>query len=170
MSGKNKALGFLEARNIPFACEEHDAVLNMAESGRLTLSVVGARCKNLLLQDRKGHYFLVVTLAAKALDLVALAETLACKRLSFASADTLFALLGIRTGSLSPLALINDRAGQVRLVIDAELAAEEAFLFHPLENSASVSLSRSALDVFLANVGHPAGWLALAARRPDQAS
>ncbi|QTD94993.1 prolyl-tRNA synthetase associated domain-containing protein [Burkholderia anthina] len=167
MSGKNKVLGFLEARKIPFECEEHDAVLNMAESGLLSLSVVGARCKNLLLQDKKGHDFLVVTTVAKALDLVALSETLGSKRLSFVSADRLFELLGIRTGSLSPLALVNDEARQVRLVIDEELASEDAFLFHPLDNSASVLLTRSALDTFLASVDHPADWLPLRARQPD---
>ncbi|WP_396333709.1 YbaK/EbsC family protein [Burkholderia anthina] len=129
MSGKNHVLSFLEARKIPFECEEHDAVLNMAESGLLSLSVVGARCKNLLLQDKKGHDFLVVTTAAKPLDLVALSETLGSKRLSFASADRLFALLGIRTGSLSPLALVNDEARHVRLVIDDELAAKTRSCF-----------------------------------------
>ncbi len=167
MSGKNHVLSFLEARKIPFEYEEHNAVLNMAESGLLSLSVAGARCKNLLLQDRKGHCFLVVTTAAKALDLVALSETLGSKRLSFASADRLFALLGIRTGSLSPLALINDEAEHVRLVIDDELASEDTFLFHPLDNSASVSLTRSALDSFLASVDHPADWLPITARQSD---
>ena len=167
MSGKNKVLSFLEQRKIPFECEEHDAVLDMAESGLLSLSVEGARCKNLLLQDKKGFCFLVVTTAAKALDLVALSETLGSKRLSFASADRLFISLGIRTGSLSPLALINDEVGQVRLVIDDELTSQDAFLFHPLDNSASVSLSRSALNTFLASIDHPADWLPLTARQSD---
>jgi Ala-tRNA(Pro) deacylase len=165
MLGKNEVLKLLEEREIPFSCEEHDSVLNMAESGKLTLSVEGARCKNLLLQDKKGQYFLVVTTAAKSLDLVGLSGTLGSKRLSFASADRLFGLLGIRTGSLSPLALVNDEAKQVRLIIDAELTGEETFLFHPLENNASVSLSRNALDAFLRGIGHPADWVPLVTRR-----
>src|SRR5215475_10277561 len=108
MLGKDEVLKLLEDRDIQFSCEEHDPVLNMAESGMLTLSVEGARCKNLLLQDKKGHYFLIVTTAAKSLELAAIAETIGSKRLSFASADALFELLGIRAGSLSPLALVND--------------------------------------------------------------
>jgi Ala-tRNA(Pro) deacylase len=164
MLGKDDVLKLLEEQDIPFTCEEHDPVLNMAESGVLSLSVEGARCKNLLLQDKKGQYFLVVTTAAKSLDLAGLSDTLGSKRLSFASADRLFALLGIRTGSLSPFALVNDEAGQVRLVIDAALGGEETFLFHPLDNSASVSLSRSSLDAFLRSIDHPANWLPLAAK------
>jgi Ala-tRNA(Pro) deacylase len=137
----------------------------MSESGMLTLSLVGLRCKNLLLLDKKGHYFLVVTTATKSLDLVELAAALGSKRLSFASTDKLFELLGIRTGSLSPLALVNDKAGRVRLVIDADLSGEDSFLFHPLQNDASVSLSRADLDMFLRRIDHPADWLRVGARR-----
>jgi Ala-tRNA(Pro) deacylase len=164
MLGKSELLKRLDEWKIPFSCEEHEPVLNMAESGTLVLDVSGARCKNLLLQDKKGHYFLVVTTAEKSLDLGMLSETLGSKRLSFASADRLFDLLGIRTGSLSPFALVNDEANQVRLVMDTDLANESDFLFHPLENNASVLLSRSGLDSFLAGIEHPAQWLALAAR------
>lgn len=167
MLGKDEVLKLLEKREIPFSCEEHDPVLNMSESGMLTLSVVGARCKNLLLQDTKEHYFLIATSATKSLDLAGIAEAIGSKRLSFASADTLFALLGIRTGALSPLALVNDEAKSVQLVFDDELGREGCFLFHPLENNASVSLSRSALDTFLRNIDHPASWLPLAARKSD---
>jgi Ala-tRNA(Pro) deacylase len=161
---KDDVLRLLAEQDIPFACEEHDSVLNMSESGMLTLSLTGARCKNLLLQDKKGHYFLVVTTAGKSLDLAALANALGSKRLSFASADTLFELLGIRTGSLSPLALVNDEDKRVRLVIDAELSGEERFLFHPLANDASVSIDRNGLDLFLRHVGHPAEWLTVCSR------
>ncbi|MGU7770410.1 prolyl-tRNA synthetase associated domain-containing protein [Burkholderia sp. MR1-5-21] len=164
MLGKDELLKLLDEWKIPFSCEEHDSVLNMAESAKLTLSLEGARCKNLLLQNKKGHYFLVVTTAAKALDLAAMAETLGSKRLSFASSDKLFELLGIRTGSLSPLALINDTAKLVRLVIDLDLICESTFLFHPLENDASVSLSKPALDAFLAGIGHGGEWKELAGR------
>ncbi|WP_107312234.1 prolyl-tRNA synthetase associated domain-containing protein [Burkholderia metallica] len=167
MLGKDEVLKLLEESEIPFSCEEHESVLNMAESGMLMLSVVGARCKNLLLQDKKGHYFLVVTTATKSLELAGVSETLGRKRLSFASSDKLFELLGIRTGSLSPLALVNDGAKRVRLVIDAELTGESVFLFHPLENNASVSLSRSGLDRFLCGIEHSAEWLPLAARTGD---
>ncbi|WP_196799225.1 YbaK/EbsC family protein [Burkholderia pseudomultivorans] len=157
----------LEDEGIQFSCEEHAPVLNMEASGMLALSLVGARCKNLLLQDKRGHYFLVVTRPEKSLDLSAVSETLGCKRLSFASADKLFELLGIRAGSLSPLGLVNDEAGHVRLVMDLDLYGESTFLFHPHVNNASVSLSRSGLDSFLRSIEHPADWLPLAARSPE---
>jgi len=167
MPGKDEVLELLKESEIPYSCEEPDSVLNMAESKVLTLSLAGARCKNLLLQNKKGHYFLIVTTAAKSLDLAMVSEALGSRRLSFASAYKLFELLGIRTGSLSPLALVNDENKRVRLVIDAELANEETFLIHPLENNASVLLSRSSMDRFLCRIEHPASWLPLAARMAD---
>lgn len=164
MLGKLELLNLLDAKGIPFSCEEHDAVLNMAESGKLDLALEGARCKNLLLQDKKGHYFLIVTTASKSLDLSAAADVLGSKRLSFASSDKLFELLGIQTGSLSPLALVNDEAKRIRLILDSDLSGEATFLFHPLENNASVLLSKQALDDFLGTIGHRAEWTALSDR------
>jgi Ala-tRNA(Pro) deacylase len=161
---KDDVLTLLEAQDIPFSCEEHDSVLNMSESGMLTLSLTGVRCKNLLLQDKKGHFFHIVTTATKSLDLAQLAAALGSKRLSFASEEKLVELLGIRTGSLSPLALVNDEAGRVRLVIDTDLSGEKRFLFHPLENDASVSISRTGLDQFLRHIDHPAEWMAVSSR------
>lgn len=105
-----------------------------------------------------------MTTATKSLDLATVAETLGSKRLSFSSADKLLQLLGIQIGSLSPFALVNDISKDVRLVMDSELADEPMFLFHPLENNASVSLSRSALDDFLVSIDHPADWQLLTAR------
>jgi Ala-tRNA(Pro) deacylase len=165
MFGKAELLKFLDHSGIPFSYEEHDSVLNMAESGNLDLVLEGARCKNLLLQDKKGHYFLIVTTATKCLDLSAAAEAIGSKRLSFVSSDKLFELLGIRTGSLSPLSLVNDEAKRIRLIFDADLNSEPQFLFHPLENSASVLISKQAFYAFLVAIGHDAELIALDDRK-----
>lgn len=161
MLGKVELLKLLDDRQISFSCEQHDSVLNMAESGKLDLVLEGVRCKNLLLQDKRGRYFLIVTTASKSLDLVALADLLGSKRLSFASSDKLLELLGVVPGSLSPLALVNDEAKRVRLIVDYDLHEEPLFLFHPLENNASVSLSKQAFNAFLRTISHRADWTPL---------
>jgi Ala-tRNA(Pro) deacylase len=166
MIERDELLELLEQHDVPFECEFHEQVLNMAESGALKLSLDGARCKNLLVQDKQGSLYLVVTTAHKSLDLSAVAKTLNSKRLSFASADRLLDLLGVRPGSLSPLALVNDRAHHVRLVIDNDLGHERVFLFHPLDSRATIALSRRDLEVFLQRIGHAPSWHALGERRP----
>ncbi|WP_158683530.1 MULTISPECIES: prolyl-tRNA synthetase associated domain-containing protein [Burkholderia] len=158
-------LELLEQRGVRFECEYHRPVLNMAESGALALSIDGARCKNLLLQDKQGSLYLVVTIADKALDLHAVAGLLNSKRLSFASSEHLYELLGVRPGSLSPLALVNDHAGKVQLVIDTDLADEPVFLFHPLDNAATIALSRRDLENFLQGIEHVPAWQPLGARQ-----
>lgn len=79
MVEKEELLSILKARNIPFAYEDHERVLNMAESSELRLSLEGTRCKNLLLQDKQGHVYLVVTTSEKALDLSAAAKSIGSK-------------------------------------------------------------------------------------------
>jgi Ala-tRNA(Pro) deacylase len=167
MLGKAELLHLLKDRNIPFKCEDHAPVFGMSDSAQLVLSLEGVHCKNLLLKNKAGHYFLVVTTATKSLDLSLAAIALGSKRLSFASADELLELLGVRVGSLSPLALINDEGDRIQLIIDAELFHESAYIFHPIENNASISLSRVGLDSYLASIGKSASWLELACRRSD---
>jgi Ala-tRNA(Pro) deacylase len=164
MIGREELLGLLEQSGVRFACEYHEQVINMAESGALKLSLEGARCKNLLLQDKRAHHYLVMTTADKSLELSAAARTLGSKRLSFASADRLFGVLGVRPGSLSPLALVNDSSSKVHLVIDEELRCESAFLLHPLDSTATVALTRQDLEAFLDNIAHPPTWTVLEAR------
>ncbi|WP_321812843.1 MULTISPECIES: prolyl-tRNA synthetase associated domain-containing protein [unclassified Burkholderia] len=165
MMERNELLELLDRQNVSFECEHHEQVLNMAESGALALSLVGARCKNLLLQDKQGGLYLVVTTAHKSLDLHAVANTLGSKRLSFASAERLFDLLGVRPGSLSPLALVNDAALSVSLVIDKDLANEAIFLFHPLDSTATIALSRQDFETFLEYIDHAPSWHVLGARQ-----
>jgi Ala-tRNA(Pro) deacylase len=109
MMNRDGLLELLERNGVRFQCERHEQVLNMQESETLELSLPGVRCKNLLLHDRQGRYYLIVTTANKSLDLSSVAKTLDSKRLSFASAERLFDLLGVRPGSLSPLAFRLDR-------------------------------------------------------------
>ncbi|ALK29895.1 prolyl-tRNA synthetase associated domain-containing protein [Burkholderia plantarii] len=166
MIDKDALLALLRRHAIDFEAEQHAPVHNMAESDTLALTLAGARCKNLLLRDKPGNTWLVVTRSHKSLDLAAAADAFGSRRLSFASPERLDALLGVKPGSLSPLALVNDSERQVRLVIDAELADEPVFLFHPLDSGATLALARPQLDAFLRLTGHAPAWLTLAARAP----
>jgi Ala-tRNA(Pro) deacylase len=165
MPDKTELLAFLNQAQIAYELEEHAAIFNMADSATLALGLQGARCKNLLLKDKSGRCYLVMTTGHKSLDLGALATALDCARLSFATPERLFEQLGVRPGALSPLALINDGSGNTILVMDAELAVEPVFILHPLENSSSVALTRESFDQFLVAIGHTARWLPLAARK-----
>ncbi|WP_437881665.1 prolyl-tRNA synthetase associated domain-containing protein [Pseudomonas sp. LRF_L74] len=144
--------------------EHHQPIFTMADSDALELSLDGMRCKNLLLRDRKGKHYLLMTTAEKSVDLSRLSQALGSGRLSLASPERLFVLLGVRPGALSPLALVNDTERQVELILDEDLGTASHYVLHPLDNGISVQLSSAALQRFLIGIQHHARWVAIAAR------
>lgn len=155
-----------------FECpvERHERIYTMAQSDQLVLQLEGMRCKNLLLQDKKGVLYLVVTSSGKAVDLQALSAVLGSARLSFASAERLLEVLGVTPGELSPLALINDRHKQVHLVMDQAIGDTSHYLFHPLDCGVSIQVSPSQLVRFLCVTGHSANSVPVTARGPSRCS
>jgi Ala-tRNA(Pro) deacylase len=57
----------------------------------------------------------------KRADLKSLPDKIGSKRLSFGNADLLMEALGVTPGSVTALALINDEARRVQLVLDREM-------------------------------------------------
>src|SRR6266700_515275 len=73
---------------------------------------------------------------------------------SFASAELLYATLGITPGSVTPFAVINDGAGRVTVVLDAEMLEISPLNYHPLTNEATIAVAPADLLRFLADCGH----------------
>jgi len=74
--------------------------------------------------------------------------------LRFASGQNLQHLLGVASGSVTMMGLINDTAHDVELWIDSEVWLGENFLCHPLVNTSTLVLSKLELERFLAITGH----------------
>ena len=67
----------------------------------------------------------------------------------------MLALLDVVPGSVSIMALMNDRDNRVQLVIDNELLNHEDFGCHPCKNTSSLRLKRTdVFDKFLKSVNH----------------
>ena len=148
---------FLHAHGIAPAHHEHPAVMTVEESERLVPRLPGAKTKNLFLRDKKGaRHFLVTVPHDLAVDLAALGTVLGAGRLGFASSERLSRHLGITPGSVSLLALFNDRAHAVEFVIDRALWQADAVHAHPLVNTATTVLAHADLERFLAATGHAA--------------
>ena len=71
-------------------------------------------------------------------------------RLSFGSEVRLHDALGVRPGSVTAFALINDKDRRVRFVLDAALLETDPVNFHPLTNAATTAVSRAGFLAFLA--------------------
>jgi Ala-tRNA(Pro) deacylase len=63
-------------------------------------------------------------------------------------------VLGVEPGSVTPLAVINDREKRVKVVLDERLLAHERINAHPLVNTMTTGIQRTDLIRFLAETGH----------------
>lgn len=153
-SGEAKVFADLEALGIAFELFEHPAIFTVEESAKLDRDIPGAHTKNLFLKDAGGQFWLVTVPAEMRVDLKKLPDTIGCKRVSFGKSEDMARLLGISPGSVTPLAAINDPAGEVTIVLDAHLSAADRINVHPLRNTATLGLSPANLIQLLKHWGH----------------
>lgn len=147
---------FLDEHGIAYERFDHPAVFTCEEQDRLAGHETAAlRTKNLFLRDKKGkRHWLVVTLCAKKFDIEALGHQLDVGRLSFGSAERLAKYLGVTAGSVTILGLAHPGARDVELIIDEDVWTGAPVRAHPMVNTATLLLPRSAVERFLAVTGH----------------
>ncbi|MCP5404926.1 MAG: prolyl-tRNA synthetase associated domain-containing protein [Pseudomonadaceae bacterium] len=102
----------------------------------------GAHVKNLLVKDKAGSLTLITVLHQRRVDLVKLGKYLGSKdRLSFAKEELLWEVLGVKPGSVSPLALANAAPGSLTFVLDTPATTRELLYCHPLINTQTVAMA-----------------------------
>jgi len=138
---------------------EHPPVFTVEQAKALRGDLPGHHVKNLFLRNKKEEMWLVVALEDRAIDLKRLGEVLGAGRLSFGSAERLRRHLGIEPGSVTPLALINDRERLVQLVLDRGLSDGAPVNVHPLVNTMTTAMAPADLLRFFEATGHPPRWL-----------
>jgi len=148
-------LARLEALGIASRSFRHPPVFTVEEAKALRGELSGAHIKNLFLRNKKEQMWLVTCLEDRQIDLKALAAALGAGRFSFGSAERLMTYLGVQPGSVTPLAVINDGAGKVAVVLDKALLEFDEVNCHPLVNDMTTTLSAEGLVAFLEAEGHP---------------
>ncbi len=133
---------------------EHPPLLTVEDSKRLRGDLPGGHCKNLFFKDKKDQYWLVVALEDRKIDIKALDKQLGAARLSFASAERLWQVLGVKLGSVTPFALINDQEAKVRVFLDAGMLKQSLLNYHPLVNTRTTSITPADLIRFIEACGH----------------
>jgi Ala-tRNA(Pro) deacylase len=151
---RDSFLGWLDAQGIAHVTHRHAPVFTVAESEGIKLTMPGVHTKNLFLEDRGGALVLVSAAAGTRIRVNALHRVLGCQRLSFGAAERMEASLGVRPGSVTAFAVINDSARAVTLVLDRALFEAEPVNFHPLLNDATTAVSHAGLMAVFAHSGH----------------
>lgn len=154
---KQETYAFLRARGVDFEAVEHRAVFNMEECAALHLPHPEADAKNLFVRDdKKLNYYLLTVRGEKRVNLKAFRRTYGTRSLGFASPDELICYLGLMPGSVSPLALLRDRARNVRFFLDEDFLLPPGRIgVHPNDNTATVFLQAADLLDLIRAHGNP---------------
>jgi Ala-tRNA(Pro) deacylase len=135
---------------IPFESYEHPPVFNSEDVEKYWRSIPATPVKNLFLRNKKGNReYLVILGVDKRADLRQLVKIIGDDRFSFGSSERLMHTLGVTPGSVSPFGLLHEGSKHVLVIIDKDLRVAEKLIFHPNDNTASLTISFSDLERFL---------------------
>ena len=154
LATSDQLLQHLASLGIKTKTTQHEAVFTVEQARALRGEIPGGHCKNLFLKDKKGVLWLVVCLEDALIDLKGLPARIGSARISFGNADLLREVLGVEPGSVTPFALINDKAHKVKVVLDEKMMACDVVSYHPLVNTATVTLTPDDLLKFISDCSH----------------
>ena len=133
-------LRILDQKKISYQLFHHPPLYTVEDTLRERGDLAGSFIKNLYLRDRHGAMALIVCLNQREVNLQRLRRAIGYKRLSFASSERLMSDLGVKSGSVSPFALVNAQPNVLKLFVDQALCHDELTNLHPLTNEMTVQL------------------------------
>ena len=148
-----RLLAWMAEHGIAQTTHDHPAVFRVEEGLELKAALPGAHTKNLFLKDKKGRLWLISAAQDTVIDLKRAAAVMGSGRLSFGAEALMWETLGVRPGSVTAMALINDTDARVTFVLDQRLWEADLINFHPLTNTATTALSQDAFRRFLSLLG-----------------
>ncbi len=140
---KSDLLDILREKNIDFQVHEHKPLYTVEDSEKLRGKIDGSHTKNLFLKNKKNEFFLFTCNERAKIDLKQFSKSIDAKNLSFANENYLEKYLGIKPGSVSPYALLNDKKNNVSFYLDENLEKSEKINFHPLINDTTITMKTS---------------------------
>jgi len=145
----------LDTLGIETNTHEHEAVFTVEESSKIKQDILGGHTKNLFLKDKKGNYFMIVAEGSAQIKLNSVHGVIGAKgRVSFGKPEALMELLGVKPGSVTAFAPMNDTENKVKIIIDEPLLRYDLINCHPLTNEMTTTISREDLLKFLEHVKH----------------
>ena len=145
----------LSELNIETTTHDHEAVFTVEESAKIKQDIPGGHTKNLFLKDKKGNFFLIVAEGTSEIKLNQVHGLIgASGRVSFGKPEALMELLGVKPGSVTAFAPMNDTENKVKVIIDEPLLRYNQINCHPLTNEATTTIEKEDLLRFLEHVNH----------------
>ena len=155
MNGDSSLYTKLTAQGIAFDYYEHPPAPTIAEAIKYWKDIECMHCKNLFFRNHKGNkHYLVIIPHTNDMNITDLEKKLKQGKLSFASPERMMKYLGVKPGSVSPMALINDTEKHIHVFLDEKLRDSEKISFHPCINTASLVIQYTDFMKFLHNLGN----------------
>lgn len=162
---------------LEYRCKDHAVAMTVEEGLAATADLNCAFAKNLFVRDKKLGLFLLTVTHDRKVDMKVLPTLLGLSaggaNFRFAADDILNEKLAVKQGSVTPLSVMNDTAGDVTFVLDSELAAASLIGVHPQRNDKTITMTPDELtkvsrarSLYRQPLSPPAPELSSAARRP----
>ena len=130
----------LSDKGYDYNLQEHEALFTVDDSNKLRGQIKGSHSKNLFLKNKKNKFFLISCEEFTDINLKKISKSLNLGNVSFAKEEYLISLLGIRPGSVTPFALLNDTENKIDFYLEEKLYNSEFVNFHPLTNTATITM------------------------------
>ena len=149
MLTKTDLFELLSVKNKDFQIHDHDPLFTVEDSEKLRGEIKGAHTKNLFLKNKKNNFFLFSCEEYDEINLKKISKNLNLGNISFAKEEYLVKYLGIRPGSVSPFALLNDKGNIVNFFMEKKLYESKLVNFHPLLNNATITMPTNKFIKFM---------------------
>jgi Ala-tRNA(Pro) deacylase len=151
----DELLTLLGSLGIPFTRYDHKAVFTCEESEGLDTPIPGAHTKQLLMKGKRtDKLLLAIVMHDKRVDTRQLAKEFGDQSFSFASPELLLEVLGVTPGSVTPFGLTHDKTRRITVIVDEDAWKVNQFRFHPMTNTATLTIDQKGFETFLGHTGH----------------
>mgnify|MGYP001263791476 FL=1 len=149
MLSAEEFIKILKQKDYIFELHKHEPLFTVEDSKNLRGIINGGHTKNLFLKNKKNNFFLITCEENEEIDLKLLSKALSLGNVSFAKEKYLMEYLGIKPGSVSPYALLNDEKNVVSFFLEKKLYENELINFHPLINNATITMETNKFIKFM---------------------
>ena len=141
MLKKDDIIKILQNKSFKFKNYEHEAFFTVNDSNNKRPETEGSHTKNLFLKNKKNQFLMLSCEEKCSIDLKKFSKSISTGNLSFAREEYLTDILGIKAGSVSPFALLNDKKNLISFYLDFDLYIAEKINFHPLVNTSTITIN-----------------------------
>ena len=136
-------------KGFDYDLHKHKALFTVEDSNKFRGDIKGAHSKNLFLKNKKNKFYLISCEEFTDINLKRISNFLELGNVSFAKEEYLINLLGVKPGSVTPFALLNDIENRVDFYLEEKLYNSNFINFHPLTNTETITLKCTTFIEFM---------------------